>query len=937
MTALIWSQLRRRFGRALALAAGILVAATSFTLLTSVVTTSRAETVGTVNANARSAYDILVRPPGTTTALERQKGLVEADFLSGIFGGITLDQYEKIKNLPQLDVAAPIANIGYIPLKSTIKVDVSAFLDGTAPAQLLRLRPALSAGLSRYPVADQYVYLTRTDPIKVVGNPGGRYYDLQRENAPGGKYWVCWYYNYDATGVTGKDGGPLTSLEDLEREGHPKTPFTSATRSRLTCQAGRNHAYAQIPTVFPVLLSAIDPVQEDRLVGLRGAVTSGRMLNASDKPYWGPDTVAQDLVSGQQNLHVPVLLSDHVMSSGRLTATVERLDSGDPRRLPARLGGPGARAFVDGLHGTPVGQASADLADAYDNTDLAQAVWSTGTYMTVGPVRYRSSAGGFIAVPRPPADPHMWWSEVDEDWLPAPEENTGTQFRDVTGWTSTRCMLENSCGGTSDDSRTETPILRFVGRFDRTKVRAFSALSSVPMETYESPQVTGADAATRAALGGRPLQPDRNLGGYLSQPPTMLTTLSSAAAMTMSRHDPSVQDKAPVSAVRIRVVGVSGVDPVSRARVNAAVAAIHRACPTLDIDVTVGSSPAPQTVILPGNAKVSEGWTGKGVALRILRGVDTKSAVLFVLVLVVCGIFLGQSALASVRSRRTEIGIFRCLGWRTRDIFIAILGELLAVGLIAGALGSLLAYALGVLLHLHTRPPHAALVLPVAVLLALAAGTLPAWRAARVEPLDAVRPPVVPSGRSRPVRSLAGMALRNLTRVPGRTALGAAGLALGVAAFTILLAVTLAFRGEVTGSLLGNAVVAQARVADYLSVALSLLLGAAGAVDVLVLSQRERAGDLAVLRATGWTYRDLARLPLYEGIGLALLGSLTGSVLGVGVIAALGSDLLGGHILMLVTAGLIGTLAALLLITVTLIIPIRALNRIAPASLLAAG
>jgi hypothetical protein len=46
--------------------------------------------------------------------------------------------------------------------------------------------------------------------------------------------------------------------------------------------------------------------------------------------------------------------------------------------------------------------------------------------------------------------------------------------------------------------------------------------------------------------------------------------------------------------------------------------------------------------------------------------VDTKSAVLFVLVLVVCGIFLAQSTLASVRSRRTEIATLRCLGWARR-------------------------------------------------------------------------------------------------------------------------------------------------------------------------------------------------------------------------------------------------------------------------------
>jgi ABC-type antimicrobial peptide transport system permease subunit len=101
-------------------------------------------------------------------------------------------------------------------------------------------------------------------------------------------------------------------------------------------------------------------------------------------------------------------------------------------------------------------------------------------------------------------------------------------------------------------------------------------------------------------------------------------------------------------------------------------------------------------------------------------------------------------------------------------------------------------------------------------------------------------------------------------------------------------------------------------------------------------SQRERAGDLAVLRATGWTSRDLARLTLYEGVGLALLGGLTGSVLGLGIVTTLSFDLLSGHVLMLAAAGLLGTVAALLLITATLFIPIRALNRIAPAHLLAA-
>src|SRR6185436_10814362 len=80
----------------------------------------------------------------------------------------------------------------------------------------------------------------------------------------------------------------------------------------------------------------------------------------------------------------------------------------------------------------------------------------------------------------------------------------------------------------------------------------------------------------------------------------------------------------------------------------------------------------------------------QGVALRILRAVDTKSAILFVLVLVVCRLFPSQAALASVRARRTEIGTLRCIGWSTREIFTLILGELLTVGVLSGALGAVL-------------------------------------------------------------------------------------------------------------------------------------------------------------------------------------------------------------------------------------------------------
>ncbi|MFF4490652.1 FtsX-like permease family protein [Streptomyces sp. NPDC001544] len=937
---MILSQLRRRRGRALALAVAVLVAATSFTLLTSAVATSKAQTTGLVRRNARSAYDILVRPPAGQTAVERHRGLVQPNFLSGVFGGITLDEYRRMKDVPGIDVAAPVANIGYLMVATHLDIDVSGFLDSGASGQLLRIRSTVTAGLRSYPSADQYVYLTRNpiairdDLMEETGWSG-----LEQETTPDGQYWVCWYFNEDKSGVKKSvDGSPLTPKAEPAYNPVPRSAFDRKARSRLSCQSGQGKATAQIPASFPVLVSAIDPVAENRLVGLGDTVTSGRMLKAGERPVWGPDPFDPAPVAKRQHdYQVPVMLSSHALTSGSVRGTVERLDAGDPARLPAKLGSPAAHAFVTGLRGKQVGKVSADLDKAFRSAKRA-VNFDTGGYWTVGPVTYRSTPHGLVARIRPAQPPKVWQNNVDGTsayLADIPEENAGPQYRPVTSHPSTNCGATRYCTGV-DAGREPIPTLNLVGRYDPTRLHGFSALSDVPLETYRSPQAIGADAASRAALGGRPLRPDRNLGGYLSPPPTLLTTLDSIAAFTKSRHTPTAQEKAPVSAVRIRVAGVTGVDAASRARVDAVAARLQGAFPKLRVDVTVGSSPQPQTVALSSGLNIRENWTAKGVAVRILRAVDTKSAVLFGLVLVVCALSLTQATLASVRSRRTEIGTLRCTGWSAAEVLRLILGELVVVGACAGALGSLLAYGLGALLGLHQSAVKAVLVLPVALLLALAAGLLPAWRATRISPLDAVTPPVTAVRRSAAVRSVPGLAARNLLRMRGRTLLGAAGLALAVAAFTVLLSLTLAFRGEVAGSLLGNAVVARARTADYLSVALTLLLGAAGAVDVLVMSQRERATDLAVLRASGWTKRELARLTLYEGLGLALLGSVTGALIGLATVLTIAQGVLEGHLPAVAGAALVAVLASIGLVCAALAVPIRSLNRIAPSQLLAA-
>jgi ABC-type lipoprotein release transport system permease subunit len=250
----------------------------------------------------------------------------------------------------------------------------------------------------------------------------------------------------------------------------------------------------------------------------------------------------------------------------------------------------------------------------------------------------------------------------------------------------------------------------------------------------------------------------------------------------------------------------------------------------------------------------------------------------------------------------------------------------------------LVALPLGAALGLPVGGWRAVAAIPGATLLALLAGTVPAMRAARADPLAAVRPAVRTDRTrrrkrttARGVRSLGALARTNLTRVPGRSALGVLSLAVGVFALTVLLAVTTAFRGAVVGTVLGDAVAVQVRTADYLAAGATLVLGALSVADVLYLNLRDRSAEIATLRATGWRERQLTRLVVFEGIGLGLLGGVGGALLGLGAAWAFTGTLTTTMPLVAAAAAAGGTLLTVL----ASLPPAAALRRLPTATLLA--
>ena len=113
--------------------------------------------------------------------------------------------------------------------------------------------------------------------------------------------------------------------------------------------------------------------------------------------------------------------------------------------------------------------------------------------------------------------------------------------------------------------------------------------------------------------------------------------------------------------------------------------------------------------------------------------------------LIVGAIVIMNIMLVSVTERTKEIGVRKSLGARRTDILKQFLAESIALALSGGAIGVSVAYALSKLVATFTPIPTALPLIAVAVALlvsggvGLIAGVYPAWRAANLDPIAAMR------------------------------------------------------------------------------------------------------------------------------------------------------------------------------------------------------
>jgi putative ABC transport system permease protein len=835
---MIWLALRgllARRGSTFLAAVGLLTAVSGFLVLAGVSRTTQAVLSGDIARAWNTPYDILIRPLGTETDLERTEGLIAPNFLSGIAGGITEAQLAAIRAVRDVEVAAPIAVVGFVQWPAAFRVDL-ATLVGPGPITVLRISAAATgeAGLSHYAVPP---------PEYLVVAPQGRIV-------------------YEST------GGPRPIPATFLQIGTTKvacTPSVACYGGLTPEEPAGGSVAAGMPGVFlgwsePVVVAGIDPAAEAQLAHLDGCVVSGRYLRASDSPTMVKTQAGLDQPT------IPVLVSDRSFIDEAVQITTERAT--DPSAV---LSG----ATPDTLSGwAPAAEKTASPNDAYQtylSTLMTGDYYDASPHWTAGPVTYREVGPDHLVAQLQAPDPTVYETiaTVGPNLQPAnlaPPEVSDVWFRSITR---------------HDQIRRSELFSRWqpVGQYDPECLPGFDPLAGGRLEAYGLPQVRLPD--------GQTLGPTRSLASYVNSPPLVLTTLSGAAYLSDPGRFVGAPGAALISAIRVKVSGVETASPAAEAHLAAVAGAIHDAT-GLQVDIVKGSSPRSVLVDLPAGAfgrpavTVSEGWSDKGVAVTFVEAVSAEDLSLFALVLLGALLLVAETAYAAVRGRAPELATLRAIGWSAARIAWLVEAEMLALGLAVGLVATLVTVAL-VPLGLVVAPWQLAGALPLSVFVAGIAGLVPALVVLRGRPVahlaghEHLR-------RSRAIHGLTWLAVSDLVG-PRRveTALGAVAVTLGAVLVGAVTLVAVAFNGQLDATVLGVYLGAQVRPFHIAIAVLALVVGALAAGEIVSLGYLRRETEFATLRAIGWPKFLVVRYLVVQALTIGLLGGAAGALVIVGL------------------------------------------------------
>jgi hypothetical protein len=829
----------------------------------------------TLKEYQRTTYDILVRAPANVTEIEKEYGLVEANHLNGTAGGITMQQYAQIRAIPNVEVAAPIAMLGYMD-----RTRMGVAIQEDLPAGIYRV--SASDGIV---AGGQYRTEARLTPYYVAHTP-----ELSDSWGLSSSRYEGW-------------------MEELLRL-HLSITFGGASPILDAFLVSLPSAHDRM------LIAAIDPEQEAKLVYLDDMLVAGSYL-PQDPP----------LIISNKLLYVPVLFNVHDYIRQVLSIQLEKTDfeldvSKNYAQQTSTI--PDWQA-VESMPLETVYKAELTLQrEWYKNAvellvkdnevvDVVQQNASiTGHLYAPSAVQYRQMENVPATLPE-----NMLVLEAipqgltqDEPGLfsdLAPEEIQ--EWRDIIHWQVEPEVTYRSLSPRSPYVFNFNPYAEGNGQFeiDTSTALSGSSLNQVPLETYLPPSAllkydeNGQELETPITL-----TPTLNNEGYLVSPPDLLISLTSAQQILENACYETVADETAgsgfrlknvdcgmeedfISAIRVRVGGIDEMDAHAQARIEQVADEIVRQT-GLHVDVMVGSSPQPVLVHIPGYegtdelGYVEEYWVKKNVNTLIQTGMNLADGMLFAAMLCAGILLLFNLNTFLMLGRISEVALYNALGWRRTAILKRLLLQVLPVGLLSTVLAALLSLVIIHILALQVVVGQFLLVLLLELAAFMLSALLPAWQISKAPPAVYLQ-----KGEAAPRTVYAGkMSMRtiignNIKRKPARSLTIVFSVLLTSGLLTLISLVQGGLQGQLYGTLLGRWIHSSIQPYHQLMELGALLMTGMNIFLSTRVNVNERKDEIGLLSAMGWRRRDVANLFCWEQVGISLAGAALGLLLGVGI------------------------------------------------------
>ncbi len=170
------------------------------------------------------------------------------------------------------------------------------------------------------------------------------------------------------------------------------------------------------------------------------------------------------------------------------------------------------------------------------------------------------------------------------------------------------------------------------------------------------------------------------------------------------------------------------------------VAALCSGCPIEDIVAQI-SAKLPYTDIRTLQSVVKQRMSAVSFVKRL-------ASIVSIVILLTASFMIALFTFASVNERKEEIGVLRSLGFSKFTVFIIFCFEALLIGMISGVLGYTLGYFVGIKvidlmqfgeeIGVYFNLSQFLLTFVIVVVLSVAASLVPAWKASKVDPSQAL-------------------------------------------------------------------------------------------------------------------------------------------------------------------------------------------------------